>query len=46
MPTNSPESMMMTSDNAPELKICWEIKLNRIKARGEFTHRPQQEMND
>jgi len=28
---------MMTSDNAPELKICWEIKSNRIKARGEFT---------
>ncbi len=29
--------MMMTSDNAPLLKICWEIKSNRIRARGEFT---------
>ena len=35
MPTNSPESMMMTSDRAPELKICCTIKSNRSSARGE-----------
>jgi hypothetical protein len=35
MPTNRPESMMMTSENAPELKICCEIKLKRSRAGGE-----------
>ena len=37
---------MMTSENAPELKICWEIKLNRNSAARRIDHQTKQKMND